>query len=95
MGQCSEIAGAMMLSELEEKFAEKDIQQILKYALRERERAVINYRFGLINGHKRTFADIGKKFSVSKERIRQIQNKALRRLRHYAYHIEINETSPL
>ena len=47
-----------------------------------RERAVLDYRFGLTDGYSRTLEEVGKQFSVTRERIRQIEAKALRKLRH-------------
>ena len=49
--------------------------------LKERERQVIVLRFGLEDGHPRTLEEVGKEFNVSRERIRQIEAKALRKLR--------------
>ncbi|MBN1558546.1 MAG: RNA polymerase sigma factor RpoD, partial [Lentisphaerae bacterium] len=50
--------------------------------LTEREKAVLDYRFGLTDGYSRTLEEVGKRFSVTRERIRQIEAKALRKLRH-------------
>ncbi len=50
--------------------------------LTERERQVLNLRFGLADGYPRTLEEVGKQFSVTRERIRQIEAKALRKLRH-------------
>ncbi len=50
--------------------------------LTERERKVLTLRFGLIDGRARTLEEVGKEFSVTRERIRQIEAKALRKLRH-------------
>ena len=50
--------------------------------LKERERQVIELRFGLRDGHPRTLEEVGKEFNVTRERIRQIEAKALRKLRH-------------
>jgi RNA polymerase primary sigma factor len=47
-----------------------------------RERRVLQLRFGLIDGHQRTLEEVGKRFGVTRERIRQIEAKALRKLRH-------------
>src|SRR5260370_12969475 len=47
-----------------------------------RERRVLPLRFGLIDGHERTLEEVGKRFGVTRERIRQIEGKALRKLRH-------------
>ncbi len=49
--------------------------------LKERERQVIVLRFGLEDGHPRTLEEVGKEFNVTRERIRQIEAKALRKLR--------------
>jgi RNA polymerase primary sigma factor len=56
----------------------KDVLQTLT----ERERAVLDYRFGLTDGYSRTLEEVGKEFLVTRERIRQIEAKALRKLRH-------------
>lgn len=49
--------------------------------LKDRERQVIVLRFGLADGHPRTLEEVGKEFNVTRERIRQIEAKALRKLR--------------
>ena len=50
--------------------------------LTDRERKVLTLRFGLIDGRQRTLEEVGREFSVTRERIRQIEAKALRKLRH-------------
>ncbi|MDY6313887.1 MAG: RNA polymerase sigma factor RpoD [Clostridia bacterium] len=50
--------------------------------LNEREREVLKLRFGLVDGHSRTLEEVGQAFDVTRERIRQIEAKALRKLRH-------------
>ncbi len=50
--------------------------------LNSRERAVIEQRFGLKDGNPRTLEEVGRQFNVTRERIRQIEAKALRKLRH-------------
>ena len=50
--------------------------------LSDRERRVIILRFGLIDGRQRTLEEVGLEFHVTRERIRQIETKALRKLRH-------------
>ena len=47
-----------------------------------RERRVLQLRFGLEDGRARTLEEVGKEFNVTRERIRQIEAKALRKLRH-------------
>ena len=51
-------------------------------SLNEREQKVLKLRFGLEDGRARTLEDVGKEFDVTRERIRQIEAKALRKLRH-------------
>ena len=50
--------------------------------LTERERKILEMRFGLTDGYERTLEEIGKMYNVTRERIRQIESKALRKLRH-------------
>ncbi|NTU89456.1 MAG: RNA polymerase sigma factor RpoD [Actinobacteria bacterium] len=50
--------------------------------LAERERKVIELRFGLVDGHPRTLEEVGREFGVTRERIRQIESKTLAKLRH-------------
>jgi RNA polymerase primary sigma factor len=50
--------------------------------LTEREQRVLTMRFGLKDGRPRTLEEVGKEFNVTRERIRQIEAKALRKLRH-------------
>ena len=47
-----------------------------------RERRVLQLRFGLLDGHQRTLEEVGKRFGVTRERVRQIEAKALRKMRH-------------
>ena len=54
---------------------------VLLEDLKEREKEVIILRFGLRDGHPRTLEEVGKEFNVTRERIRQIEAKALRKLR--------------
>jgi len=50
--------------------------------LNEREKKVIQLRFGLTDGHPRTLEEVGREFGVTRERIRQIESKTLSKLRH-------------
>jgi RNA polymerase primary sigma factor len=51
-------------------------------SLTERERNVLSLRFGLKDGYSRTLEEVGRQFKVTRERIRQIEAKALRKMRH-------------
>jgi RNA polymerase primary sigma factor len=51
-------------------------------SLTPRERKVLELRFGLEDGRSRTLEEVGREFHVTRERIRQIEAKALRKLRH-------------
>ena len=59
----------------------EQINQVLA-TLTEREEKVLRLRFGLEDGRSRTLEEVGKRFNVTRERIRQIEAKALRKLRH-------------
>lgn len=59
----------------------EQINRVLS-TLTERESRVVKYRFGLEDGWQRTLEEVGQKFGVTRERIRQIEAKALRKLRH-------------
>ena len=52
------------------------------HSLSHRERKVLELRFGLEDGRSRTLEEVGREFQVTRERIRQIEAKALRKLRH-------------
>ena len=64
-------AGHLLHEQIEEMLA----------TLSAREREVLHYRFGLEDGHSYTLEEVGRKFNVTRERIRQIEAKALRKLR--------------
>ena len=59
----------------------EEIKNVLM-TLQEREQEVLELRFGLVDGTSHTLEEVGKKFNVTRERIRQIEAKALRKLRH-------------
>jgi RNA polymerase primary sigma factor len=60
----------------------KEQMQDVLDSLSERERRVLELRFGLVDGQSRTLEEVGEEFGVTRERIRQIEAKALRKLRH-------------
>ena len=63
------------------KLLQEQLESVL-HTLSEREKDVIRLRFGLVDGQPRTLEDVGKKFGVTRERIRQIESKTLSKLRH-------------
>ena len=69
----AEAASFMLLNE--------QLVEVLK-TLTPREEKVLRLRFGIDDGHTRTLEEVGKEFNVTRERIRQIEAKALRKLRH-------------
>ena len=69
------------VEEAELNILKEQIQDILA-ELNDRERDVISLRFGITDGYPRTLEEVGKIFNVTRERIRQIEAKALKKLRH-------------
>ncbi len=69
------------VQEAELNILKEQIQDVLS-ELDDRERQVISLRFGIEDGYPRTLEEVGKLFNVTRERIRQIEAKALRKLRH-------------
>lgn len=65
---------------LEEKTVTKMLQEMVK-TLDAREATILRYRFGLDGGSEKTLEEVGQKFGVTRERVRQIQNIALNKLR--------------
>lgn len=59
----------------------RELNEVLE-TLTDREEKVLRMRFGLLDGHSRTLEEVGREFGVTRERIRQIEAKALRKLRH-------------
>jgi RNA polymerase primary sigma factor len=83
-----ELADLVPDDEVEAAFAatharlEQEALATVLAALSDRERAVLQLRFGLAGGVPRTLEDVGREFSLTRERIRQIEAKALTKLRH-------------
>lgn len=78
-------ADAASISLLKEQLSE-----VLK-TLTPREEKVLSLRFGLEDGHPRTLEEVGKEFNVTRERIRQIEAKALRKLRHPSHNKKLRD----
>ncbi|RZL45011.1 MAG: sigma-70 family RNA polymerase sigma factor, partial [Pedobacter sp.] len=68
----------------------EDIQDVLSI-LSTREQEILVMRYGLSDDHPRSLAEIGTKMGVTRERIRQIEAKALRKLRHYSQRKKLDE----
>jgi len=60
---------------------QEQLESVL-HTLSDREKKVIQLRFGLLDGHPRTLEEVGREFGVTRERIRQIESKTLSKLRH-------------
>ena len=76
---------------LEDKTVFVMLQDTVKH-LDEREATILRYRFGLDGGMEKTLEEVGKKFGVTRERVRQIQNLALRKLRKMIEKLESTKT---
>ena len=64
-----------------QQLLKEQMEQLLD-TLEQRERQVLEMRFGLLDGQSRTLEEVGQAFGVTRERVRQIETKALRKLRH-------------
>ncbi len=77
--------------DLEDKTVSAMLQDMVKH-LDEREATILRYRFGLDGGTEKTLEEVGEKFGVTRERVRQIQNLALRKLRKMIEKLESTRT---
>jgi RNA polymerase primary sigma factor len=82
LGDFIEDAGALAPAEAASHQLLKEQVESVLGSLTARERRVLQLRFGLEDGRARTLEEVGKEFGVTRERIRQIEAKALRKLRH-------------
>ncbi|MCD6134507.1 MAG: sigma-70 family RNA polymerase sigma factor [Candidatus Omnitrophica bacterium] len=71
------------LEDINQFFLREKVKDMLD-SLEEREKEVINLRFGITTGKPETLAEVAKKFKISRERVRQIEERALKKLREYA-----------
>ena len=78
---------------LEDKTVTKMLQEMVK-TLDTREATILRYRFGLEGGTEKTLEEVGEKFGVTRERIRQIQNLALNKLRKMIQKLEAVQKQP-
>src|SRR6202790_5233443 len=78
---------------LEDKTVVNMLQDMVKH-LDEREATILRYRFGLDGGTEKTLEEVGEKFGVTRERVRQIQNLALRKLRKMIERLEKTKQKP-
>ena len=81
LGDFIEDKGAVPPLEAAERAMLRDYIDDVLSTLADRERKVIVLRFGLVDGHPRTLEEVGREFGVTRERIRQIECKALIKLR--------------
>jgi RNA polymerase primary sigma factor len=77
--------------QLEDKTVTKMLQEMVK-TLDNREATILRARFGLDGGSQQTLEEVGAKFGVTRERVRQIQNIALKKLRKMIEKIEATRT---
>lgn len=73
---------ATPFEDLQEKSISGNIQTVIKL-LEEREAQIIHYRFGLDGRHPLTLEEVGEKFNITRERVRQIQNIAIHKMRRF------------
>jgi RNA polymerase primary sigma factor len=66
---------------LEREMLREDLERLMRDVLTEREREVMRMRYGFVDGIPKTLEEVGKAFNVTRERIRQIESKALSKLR--------------
>ena len=83
--------GNFNIYEISESHLLKELIQKVLEILPEKEAQIIKYRFGLIDNNEYTLEDIGLIFKVTRERIRQLETKALRKMKHLSCCKQIKE----
>ena len=78
--------------DLKDKTVTGMLRDMVKH-LDAREATILRYRFGLDGGSEKTLEEVGEKFGVTRERVRQIQNLALKKLRHMIEKLESSKTN--
>lgn len=73
-----------------DKMMEETLEEVLS-SLTDREKMVIRLRYGMDDGETKTLEDVGKMFGVTRERIRQIESKAIRKLRHPSRSVKLRD----
>ena len=81
LSELIEDKSAALTEDIEQGLMKEGVRQLLA-KLDSREQEVIALRFGFVDGEEWSLGAIGKKLNLSRERIRQIENKALKKLRH-------------
>src|SRR5215218_8599559 len=95
LGDFIEDQGALAPAEAaSHQLLKEQVEDVLA-SLTQRERRVLQLRFGLEDGRSRTLEEVGREFSVTRERIRQIEAKALRKLRHPSRSRQLRDYSQL
>jgi len=74
----------MPAKEIDQKLLREQLEDVLE-KLPPQEKHILRLRYGLLDGNSYTFKEIGQKFGITPERVRQIKTQALRRLRHFAH----------
>ena len=79
-----DVLGDESIQQPDQNMQQKTMRHILLEVLstlEPREQGILRYRFGLETGEEKSLAEVGKKFNVTRERVRQIQNQALSKMR--------------
>lgn len=85
LGECLPAAGTSPEEEVSKGLLREDVENVL-LMLSPREREVLRMRYGFDDGHTKNFDEIGRMYSVPASRIRQIEARAMRKLRHPNFH---------